>query len=214
MDGERVGPLSYDVTAPEGETSAQKAIVYGALTIAGLMFLSLVGGWFALGWIESAPAIVNGAPLLILGAALAVALLHSRDSTRRTRRTALVTVLGLALLSAFFTNKVLADVKPAMPQIRQTLDDIDLPAGFAMVEEETFGDRMCRRGCPRVERVYTTPPGDPDPVSTLILAMFDQGWRQNTDIDPKLATVALKDGLTAHLSTFDNGTVKLRVTRR
>jgi hypothetical protein len=214
MDGERVGPLSYDVTAPEGETSAQRAIVLGALTIVALMVVSLVGGWFALGQIQSAPAIVNGAPLLILGAALAVALAQSRESTRRTRRTALVTVLALGLLSAFFTNKMLAGVKPALPQIRQALDDIRLPQGFRLVDEETFGDRLCRRGCPRVERVYAAPPGDPDPVATLILAMFDQGWKQNNDIDPKLATVALKGGLTAHLSPLENNAVEMTVTRR
>lgn len=214
MDGERVGPLSYDVTAPEGETSAQRAIVFGALTIIALMAVSLVGGWIALGMIESAPLIIGGAPVLILVAAVTVAVLASRGSTQRTRRNALVTVVALALLSALFTNKVLDGVKPAMPQVKQAIDSIDLPPGFTMVDEETYGDRMCRRGCPRVERTYTVPAGDSDPVSTLILSMFSQGWQQNSDVDPKLATVAVKNGLTAHLSPGENGTVVMRVTRR
>ena len=214
MDGERLGPLSYDVSAPEGETSAQRAIVLGALVIVGLMTVSMVGGWFVLGVLPSSAVIVKGAPLLILGASLGVALYASRTSLRRTRRTALLTVLALGLMAAFFTNQMLGNVKPALPQIRQTLDAIDLPAGFEMVDEETYGDRLCRRGCPRIERTYSAPANDPDPVSTLILAMFAQGWEQNADVDPRFATVAVKGGLTAHLSPGENNAVEMRVTRR
>lgn len=216
MDGERLGPLSYDVSAPEGETSAQRAIVVGALVIVGLMTVAMIGGWFVLGVFASRSAVVNGAPVLIVGAAVGAALLVSRGSLRRTRRTALLTVVALALVSAFFTNKMLGNVKPALPQIRQTIDSLELPPGFELLEEETYGDRLCRRGCPRIERLYSAPTNDPDPVSTLILAMFRQGWEPNTrDIDPALVTVALRGELTAHLSPQQGGgAVEMRVTRR
>ena len=214
MDGERVGPLSYDVHPPEGETSAQRAIVIGAVAVVGLVTLSLVGGWFLLGMVESAAIVDNGGPLLILVVPVVLAVLASRESTRRTRRNAVVVVVTLSLFSAFFTNKMLGNVKPALPQIRRVLDSIDLPPGFRLVEEEEYGDRLCRRGCPTIERRYVAPATDPDPVSTLILAMFDQGWDQVADVDPRQATGAQKDGLTAQLGENDPHVVEMRVTRR
>ena len=214
MDGERLGPLSYDVTAPEGEASAQRAILLGAAVIVGLMVVSLVGGWFALGFVEAAALITNGAPLAILVAPVVVALVASKESIRRTRKTALIVVTALALLAALFTGRLLGNVKAAMPQVRTVVDSIDLPPGFTLIDSEEFGDRLCRRGCPTIERRYQAPVDDPDPVSTLILAMFDQGWELTSDVDPRFATVAAKDGLFAQLAENDPHVVELRVSRQ
>ncbi|HEX8001603.1 MAG TPA: hypothetical protein VF519_02795 [Mycobacteriales bacterium] len=214
MAGERLGPLSYDVTAPTGEVSAQRAVVLGGATIVALMALSLFGGWIVLGIVAEASVVVLGAPLLIVGGAVAVALYASRDSVRRTKRNALLAVGALALLSALFTNRILDDVKPALPQIRKAVDDVRLPPGYRLVDEKPFGDRLCRRGCPGFERLYETPAADKDPVATMILAMFDQGWEPGTDGDPKLATVAVRGTLMAHLSPLDGGGVEMRVSRR
>ena len=214
MDGERVGPLSYSVEAPEGENSAQRAILAGGLAIVLLMLVSFVGGWFVLGVMESAAFVDVGGPLLILVGGIGAAVLASGDTTRQARKTGLVAVTTMALLSALFTNKVLVNYKPALPQIRATLDDLRLPAGFTLVRDEAFGDRLCRRGCPTVERTYEAPANDPDPVSTLILAMFGQGWERTADVEPRFATTAAKDGLSAHLIENPRHVVLLRVSRR
>lgn len=214
MDGERVGPLSYSVDAPEGETSAQRAILVGGFVITLLMFVSFVGGWFVLGVMESAAFVYVGGPLLILVAGIAAAWLVSRESVRQARKTALIVVTSMALLSAFFTNKVLANIKPALPQVRQTLNELKLPPGFVLVRDESFGDRLCRRGCPSIERTYEAPVNDPDPVSTLVLTMFAQGWERTSDVEPRFATQAQKDGLRAQLAENIPHIVELRVTRQ
>lgn len=213
MDGERVGPLSYSVTAPEGEASAQRAILLGAGAIAGLVFLSLVGGWFVLGVSRSAGVVVNGGTFAILLAPVGVALLSSRDSLKRTRRNALAVVAVLAVLAAFFTHNVLVNIKPALPQVEAAVDEIKLPPGFRLISSETYGDRLCRRGCPTVERRYAAPESDKDPVSTMILSMFSQGWERTSDVEPRFATTAAKDGLSAQLGENDPHIVDLRVTR-
>lgn len=213
MDGERVGPLSYDVDAPEGENSAQRAIVAGALVLTAAMVLSIVGGWFALGVVPSGQAIVNGLPLAMLAAGVGTALWLSRDSLRSARKTALVTVTVLALLMSFLTRHVLAGIKPAVPQVRYAIDRIHMPAGYRLLSEETSGDRFCRRGCPTVDRRYAAPESLPDPVSTLILAMFDQGWQPTSDVERSQATVAAKGGLTAQLQEIEPHVVEITVSR-
>ena len=199
MDGERVGPLSYSVDAPEGESSAQRAIVGAALVLVVGMVVAMVGGWFALGVVPSGKAVVDGLPLAMVVAGLGTALWLSRGALRQARRTALLTIGVLALIMAFLTQHVLAGIKPAIPQVRHAIDSIDFPPGFKLVSEETSGDRFCRRGCPTVDRFYESPPNDPDPVRTLILAMFDQGWHKTSDVAAEDATVAAKGVLTAQL---------------
>lgn len=213
MEGERVAPLSYSVVPPEGEPSAQKPIIVGGLVVAGLVIVSVVAGWFVLGFVESTGPVVNGAPLLILAGGVGVAYHLSRATLRRARRTALAVVTGLAMLAALFTNKTLAGIKPALPQVRAAVDSIDLPPGFTLIDEETYGDRLCRKGCPSVERRYAAPVDDPDPVSTLILAMFDQGWERVADVEPRFATGARLGTLTAQLAENEPHVVWMRVTR-
>jgi len=214
MDGERLGPLSYDVTPPEGEASAQRPILLSGAVILALTIVSIVGGWIVLGQIASASLVIRGGPLLILAAGIGVAWATSRDGLPRTRRTALVTATAMALFAAFVTSNTLGNVKPAMPQVRHAVDGITLPPGFQLLTDESFGDRLCRRGCPAVERSFAAPENDPDPVATLILAMFDQGWERVADVEPRFATGARKDGLTAQLSENTPHVVELRVTRR
>lgn len=214
MDGERVGPLSYSVDAPEGETSAQRAILVGGFVITVLMLVSFVGGWFVLGVLESAAIVDVGGPLVILVAGIGAGVLASRGATPQARKTGLIVVTSMALLAALFTSKVLVNYKPALPQIRQALNELRLPPGFAVVRQEEFGDRLCRKGCPTIERTFSAPQGDPDPVSTLILAMFAQGWERTADVEPRFATTAQKDGLSAQLIENPQHVVELRVTRR
>jgi uncharacterized membrane protein len=213
MDGERLSPLTYSVDAPEGETSAQKAILISALAVAVATLVAIVGGWVALGKIEAAEVVKTGGPVLVLLSGPVVALLVSRGSFRKAKQTALVVVTGFTLLATIFTSTTLGNVKWAMPQVRRVVDGIELPPGFRLLDQEEFGDRMCRRGCPSIERRYAAPPGDPDPVSTLILAMFDQGWQQVADVPPALATGARKGEVTAQLGENEPHVVELRITR-
>jgi hypothetical protein len=211
MDGERVGPLSYDVSRAEGDPSAQRPIVVGGLMVAGLMALELVGGWFLLGQFEDARRIVNGLPLALILLTVGVAIWTSRPLLRRARRVALAVVLSLSLLGALFTQQALANIEPAVPQVRHTLTTLRLPPGFELISETTRGDRLCRRsGCPGVVRTYSAPQDDEDPVRTLILAMFDQGWERTSTVAPELATTAHRDRVTAHLR--DRGPSIVEVT--
>jgi hypothetical protein len=213
MDGERVGPLSYSVDAPEGETSAQRAIIAATLVVTAAMVVSIVGGWFALGFVPSGNLVVDGLPLAMIVGALGTALWFSRGALRQAKRTALVTMTVVSLFAAFLTQHVLAGVKPAIPQVRHSIDVLHMPAGFTLRSEETSGDRFCRRGCPTVDRFYNAPEADPDPVSTLILAMFRQGWHTTSDVDPKSATVAAKGLLTAQLQEIEPHVVEITVSR-
>lgn len=213
MDGERIGPLSYSVTAPEGENSAQRAIYLGGGAIVGLVFLALVGGWFALGFSRSARVVVDGGALAILLVPIGTAWAASRDSLKRIRRIGVGVVAALALVAAFITHNVLLNIKPALPQVQAAVDEITLPPGFTLISSETYGDRLCRRSCPTVERRYSAPVGDTDPVSTMILSMFAQGWERTSDVEPRFATTAAKDGLTAQLGENEPHIVHLRVTR-
>jgi hypothetical protein len=213
MDGERVGPLSYSVDAPEGENSAQRAIVGGVSVLVAAMVLTLVGGWFLLGVVPTGKLIVNGFPILMVVLGVAAALVLSRGALRQAKRTALIVVVVLGLIMAVLSNHVLAGIKPAIPQVRHAIDLIDMPKGFHLVSEDTTGDRFCRRGCPTVNRRYAAPADDPDPVRTLILAMFDQGWQRTSDVAPEQATVAAKGLLTAQLQEIEPHVVEITVSR-
>ena len=210
MEGARTGPLSYDVTAPAGEASAEKPIVVGGLATVAMMVLGMVGGWFLLGWVADAAVVVAGIPVAMVVIAMALVLWAARHSLRRARRVAVGVVLATSLVAAFLTNQALANVEPALPQVRHTLASLDLPDGFSLVGETTRGDRFCRNGCPTVVRRYSTPARDPDPVRTLILAMFAQGWERTSDVAPELATTAHRDRVTAHLQ--DRGPRVVEVT--
>lgn len=199
MDGTSVGPLSYDVSREEGEPSPQRPIVVSGVLLAALMTIGIVGGWFALGRVQNAKVLINGIPLVMIVVALAVAVALSRDLLRRARRIAMGVVLALSLLAALFTQQALANIEPALPQIRHTLEVLDLPPGFELIGETTRGDRLCRNGCPGVTRTYAAPAGDEDPVRTMILAMFAQGWEQTSTVAPELATTAHRDRVTAHV---------------
>jgi hypothetical protein len=215
MDVDRpIGPLSYEVDAPDGEASAERPIIAGGL-VAGLgLVVSLVAGWFALGFVDNPGLVVRGFPLLIVVLAVGVAFVRSRGLLRRARRIALAVVTTIALASALLTNRGLGSIKEALPQVRYAIDSVDLPPGFTLVSEATHGDRFCRHGCPTVERRYAAPPTDPDPVSTFILAMFAQGWEPTSDVEPRLATIAARGNVTAQLQETEPHIVDITVQRR
>jgi hypothetical protein len=64
-----------------------------------------------------------------------------------------------------------------------------------------------------VLRHYVAPASYADPVSTLVLAMFDQGWHSTSDVDPAAATVAARGDLTAQLAEKSPHVVEVTVSR-
>jgi len=215
MDGDtRLGPLSYEVHAPEGETSGERPIVVGIVVTVALLVVSLVGGWFALGFIGNQHVVSRGFPLAIMVAAVGATAWTGRRVLPRARRNAVLVVLAASLLAAVLANRSLGTIKPALPQVRRALDQLHVPAGFTKVDESTHGDRFCHHGCPGVDRYYRAPDADQNPVSTFILAMFDQGWSPISDIvAPKDATVAVKGSLTAELVEREGHVVQVSVQR-
>jgi hypothetical protein len=205
MESDRLGPLSYDLTAPAGDADASKAVVVAILAIAAILAVGLVGGWFVLGVVAESALIVDGVPLLLVVVPLLVAYRLSRYALRRTRMRALGAVLLIALFASFLSYR-------ALPQVRYSIDSMHLPAGYELVDEQVHGDRFCRHGCPRIDRQYRAPVDDQDPVRTFILAMFAQGWQRTSDVEPENATTAAKDGLTAQLAA-DGHVLRITVQR-
>ena len=213
MEGERTGPLSYDLTVGKGDSSAQRGIVFGLVTTPMATVVALVGGWVALGYLRNPAVVERGFPAGIVAVSLAVTAWGARNTLRRPRRNALLIVLAVSLLFATLTQKYLTSVKVAIPQVRAVVEGIDLPEGFRLAGESTRGDRFCRRGCPTVEQVYDAPVTDPDPVRTLVLAMFAQGWERTTDVAPEDATVARRRGVVVSLTDTGEHRVELTATR-
>jgi hypothetical protein len=214
MDGEgRIGPLSYDVSAADAGIDPDRPIILGGVTAVGLLLLSLVGGWFALGWITNSQVVTRGFPLAIVVVPLLVTGWLGRRLRARPRRNSLLVVLGAALLCAVLANRSLGTIKPALPQVRESIASVHLPAGFRLVAEETRGDRMCHHGCPTVVRRYAAPETDPDPVSTMVLAMFAQGWEPTSDVEPSQATTAQRGDINAQLGEKSPHVVEITVQR-
>lgn len=214
MDGEgRIGPLSYDVEAVDGGVDPDRPIILGGVVSAGLLVVSLVLGWFSYGWIADAHVMTRGFPLALVVIALGVTAWASRGLRPRPRRHAFLVVTGVALLCALLANRGLGTIKPALPQVRRSIDSIAVPAGFRLLDERTHGDRMCHRGCPTVIRRYAAPVTDPDPVSTFVVAMEAEGWRPPPDIDPTQATIASRGGMTAQLGEKEPHVVEITVQR-
>jgi hypothetical protein len=213
MSDEHGGPLSYSLEPASGEASAERPIVFGGLGVLAMLVLGLVGGWFALGFVADPRLVVVGVPLLMVAVALALALYGGRRHQRRALQRGLLVVLVIASLTAFLVNHALATIKPALPQVRHSLDVLDLPAGFTMLDQSTHGDRFCHHGCPTVLRHYAAPASVADPVSTLVLAMFDQGWHPISDVDPAAATIAARGDLTAQLAEKSPHVVEITVSR-
>lgn len=209
-----MGALSYDLTVPDRDPSAQRGIVYGLLTTAAAWLLAVVGGWFALGFVKNPGVVHKGFPLAVVLLAVGMTAWGARRTLSRPRRNALLIILAVSSVTALLAHNTLAHVKPTLPQVRHQLDSIDLPPGFRLLSEESHGDRFCRRGCPTVERVYAAPETDPDPVRTLILAMFDQGWGRTSDIEPENATTASRGTIFAHLGETKSHVVELTATRQ
>lgn len=214
VEVERIGPLSYDVVPPDRDPSAQRGIILGLLTAVGTWLVSMVAGWFALGFVSDARVVSRGFPLTIVVLALAVALAATRRTMPRARRNGLLVVLLSSLVAAFFSASTLTNIKPTLPQVRAALDRVDLPDGFRVVSERTSGDRLCRQGCPTVRRVYATPQDDPDPVRTIVLAMFAQGWEPTSDVPREQATTAQRETIFVHLGEKEPHTVELTATRQ
>jgi hypothetical protein len=212
METDRIGPLSYDLTAPEGDADAAKAIVVAVLAMAVILAVGLVGGWFVLGVVARASYVVVGVPVLLVVAPLLLAYRLLRHALRGTRTKSLAAVLAVSLFASFISYRALSSIKPALPQVRYSLDSLHVPAGYHLVAEQTRGDRFCRHGCPRIDRTYQAPVDDPDPVRTFILAMFAQGWQRTSDVPPEQATLAAKDGLTAQLAA-DGHVLRITVQR-
>jgi hypothetical protein len=213
MSDEHAGPLSYSLEPAAGEASAERPIVWGVVGVVAMLVLGLVGGWFALGYVANARIVVVGIPVLMVVVADGLALYAGRAHRRKALQRGLMVVTGIALVTAFFTHHALATIKPALPQVRYTLDSLHLPPGFRVVDETTLGDRFCHHGCPTVVRHYASPAADPDPVRTLILAMFAQGWHLTGDVPPSAATVAAKGEVTAQLAEKSPHVVEVTVSR-
>ncbi len=200
MDGDRIGPLAYDLSAPSGDAGTERAIVVALLATGGILAVGLVGGWLILGVVARASYIVDGVPLAIVVVPLGLAWWLSRYALRRTRIRALAIVAVIGLLASVLSYRALSSIKPALPQVKYVLDSLDFPPGYRQVSQDTHGDRFCRNGCPTVERHYDAPADDPDPVRTVVLAMFAQGWERTSDVAPEDATIAEKNGITAQLA--------------
>jgi hypothetical protein len=208
------GPLSYDLDVPDRDPSAQRGIIIGLLTTVAAWVVLVVGGWFALGVFADPRAVSRLFPLLIVVAAVGATLTTTRRTMRHARRNAVAIISGVSLVGAILAHQQLTHVKPTIPQIRQYLDDVALPPGYTVVSEETRGDRLCRNGCPRIDRIYATPPGDSDPVKTMVLAMFDNGWDRASDVPPELATTAQRGEIFAQLSETAPQTVRVTASRQ
>lgn len=214
MDGERPGPLSYDVTAPSGDAGTEKSIVVAIVVLLALLLVGLGLGWFLLGYVAASRLVVDGIPLVMVAGTIALAWRTSRFALPRARRRALLIVSVCAVLAGALAYRSLSTIKPALPQIRHSIDAVPLPAGFRLLDEQTHGDRFCRHGCPTLDRVYAVPAADHDPVRTMILAMFDHGWRPATqDIAPEDSTIAVRNGVTAQLQEREGHVVEVTVSR-
>ncbi|MDQ1713659.1 MAG: hypothetical protein QOE45_3109 [Frankiaceae bacterium] len=213
MSEEHGGPLSYSLEPAAGDASAERPIVWGSLGVIATLVLGLVGGWFALGFVANPRVIVVGIPLLMIVVADGLALWGGRRHRRKAVQRGVLAVTVIALCVAWLTNHALASIKPALPQVRYTLSSLDLPPGFHLVDESSHGDRFCHHGCPTVRRYYTAPDTDPDPVKTLVLAMFDQGWHRTSDVAPESATVAARGEVTAQLAERSAHVVEITVSR-
>lgn len=214
MDGERTGALSYDLTVPDRDPSAQRGIIIGLLTTAAVWIVAVVGGWFALGFLRDPRMVHRGFPVAIVLIAVGATAWGARRSLSRPRRNAVLVIGGVAAVTALLAYNTLVHVKPTIPQVRHQLDSIDLPAGFRLSTEDAHGDRFCRRGCPTIERVYLAPENDADPVRTFVLAMFAQGWSQTSDVPPEMATTARKGTIFVHLGETAPHTVEVTATRQ
>jgi hypothetical protein len=206
------GPLSYDVTVPDKDPSAQRGIIWALLTVVAGWILAVVGGWFVLGSLARPQIVHRGFPLGLIVLVVAASLWGTRNATNRAKRNAVLAALALSFVGSFTAYNTLANVKPTLPQIRRELDRVT-PGGFRLASEDTHGDRLCRRGCPTVKRVYEPPSGDPDPVKTFVLALFDDGWQQTDDQPPELATSASHGSVIVHLTERADGTVEVTATR-
>lgn len=214
MDGEaRIGPLSYAVDPADGGVDPDRPIILGGLVAVGLLFASLVLGWFTFGWVADARLITRGYPLLIVAGSVGTAAVAARGLMRRPRRQALLAVTGISLLAAVLVNRSLGTVKAAMPQVRRTIDSVTLPAGFRLLDENTHGDRLCHQGCPTIVRRYAAPVADPDPVSTFVLTLVGEGWRTPVGVEPSQATIAYGHGITIQLGEKEPHVVEITVQR-
>lgn len=211
---ERLGPLSYDVTVPDRDPSAQRGIIRGLLTVIAGWLVGQILGWFTLGWVTDRRIVSRGFPLAILLLTLLAGLSGLRRSTPRAVRNGLLTVGAIGTVGALLAMMTLSNIKPTMKQVRHELDRVAFPAGYRVVAEETKGDRLCRQGCPTIERVYAAPESDPDPVRTMVLALFAQGWERTSDVEPENATTARRGSIFVHLGETAPHTVELTATRQ
>lgn len=214
MEVERAGPLSYDVAIPDRDPSAQRGIIRGMLTTVAGWVGGQVAGWFVLGYVSDARLVSRGIPALILALTLLAAFSGLRRSTPRAQRNGLLTAGAVGTLGALLALMTLTNIKPTLPQVRHQLDSVALPEGFRVVKETTSGDRLCRQGCPTIKRTYVAPENDPDPVRTMVLAMFAQGWEQTSDVAPEMATTARHGTIFVHLGETNPHTVEMTATRQ
>lgn len=215
MEVERTaGPLSYSLEVPAEDPSAQRGIVIGLLVLVAAWLVAVVGGWFVLGWVTDARLVHRYFPLALVAVAVGATFLGTRRTLRRARRNALLIILAVSSVAGLLAYTTLEGVKMAVPQVRHELDQVELPPGFRVVEEETRGDRFCRRGCPRVDRTYAAPAEDPDPVRTIVLAMYAQGWTNPNDVPDEMATTAVRGQIFAHLTENAPHVVTLTASRQ
>jgi hypothetical protein len=214
MEVQPGGPLSYDLTVPDRDPSAQRGIVIGLLATVAAWFVVVVGGWFVLGFVSDPALVHRGFPLLMVAVAVGATAWGARRTLPRPRRNAVLIILAVSSGAALLAANTLTNVKPTIPQVKAQIDDIHLPAGFTVVSETTHGDRFCRHGCPRVDRVYTAPADDPDPVKTFVLAMFRQGWKNPSDVPQDLATTAQRGVIFVQVGETSPHVVSLTATRQ
>ena len=215
MEVERTtGPLSYSLDVPDKDPSAQRGIVVGLLVLVVAWIVAVVGGWFALGSVSDASLVHRYFPLAMVAVTVGATYLGTRRTLHRARRQALVVILGISCAAGLLAFTTLHNVKMTVPQVRRVLDTVDLPPGFRVVGEETRGDRFCRRGCPRVDRTYEAPATDPDPVRTMVLAMYAQGWENPNDVPDESSTTARRGDIFVHLGETSPHVVTVTAARQ
>lgn len=212
MEVTQGGPLSYDLTVPDKDPSAQRGVLFGLAALVAGWLVAVIGGWFALGFMAKPFLVVRGFPLTYVAVCVLAAAWGARRSIRKAQRTAIVAVLAMSLGAGFMAYNTLRNVKPTIPQLKYELDR-QTPPGFSVTAEETHGDRLCRQGCPSVQRVYAAPADDPDPVRTFVLRLFANGWEPTSDVDPAMATTARRGSIFVHLGETSPHVVELSATR-
>lgn len=158
-------------------TALDRPVLTAALASLGTALASGVLGYLLLAvwWPQS--LIADGALLLTVAAALAVAGPQLRRHRRRSRRLGLLaaTVIGLVLGLAPWA--VLRTANPTFALVRHEVAEVRLPAGITEIARSQSGDRRCHDGCPALSLRYRLGGQNQDGAVTALERAYGRaGW--------------------------------------